>query len=262
MSRLPPSMLTRLLSAKDDRFSSSDAAVRALLSYRLGHARAQRGDHSPGRARARERAIELAPDSEGATLSRRELVDIVKARRRSISQGDRRHPPRRDHRPHRRARRCPRRMGRRAPPARTSSTPRAAAAEVAIASGHTADNVHQSAFLQVNKPYVMRDDEPYKAAIDADTRPLITGREDAPLGARSRIDARPKPRSSMWPDLEEAFGRFGVPGARRVPSSSHAAAVSMFCAAHHRARRLPARSCSTSTTRHPPTSSSSRRGRR
>src|SRR5262249_37316007 len=37
-------MLTRLLTAKDDRFSGADATHRALLSYRLGHARAQRGD--------------------------------------------------------------------------------------------------------------------------------------------------------------------------------------------------------------------------
>jgi hypothetical protein len=32
----------------------------------------------------------------------------------------------------------------------------------------------------------------------------------------------------MWPDLEEAFARFGASGAQRIPSSSHAAAVSMF----------------------------------
>jgi tetratricopeptide (TPR) repeat protein len=37
-------MLTRLLTAKDDRFTEQETARRALLSYRLGAARAQRGD--------------------------------------------------------------------------------------------------------------------------------------------------------------------------------------------------------------------------
>jgi len=32
----------------------------------------------------------------------------------------------------------------------------------------------------------------------------------------------------MWPDLDEALSRAGCPGAKRVPASSHAIAVSMF----------------------------------
>src|SRR5262245_34586448 len=37
-------MLTRLLTARDDRLPVAQAERRALLSYRLGRARAQRGD--------------------------------------------------------------------------------------------------------------------------------------------------------------------------------------------------------------------------
>ncbi|HET9991473.1 MAG TPA: hypothetical protein VFQ65_23250, partial [Kofleriaceae bacterium] len=152
-------MLTRLLTAKDDRFTATDAPHRAMLSYRLGHARATRGDTRQA-VPALERAIELAPQSEGATLARRELVEIVKA-------GD--DPSRKDAVA---AHLC-------AITAQTGALSdlvvwadelrrqtkldaARATLEVAIASGHTAD-VHQSAFLQVNKPYVMRDDEPYKA---------------------------------------------------------------------------------------------------
>src|SRR5690606_6483565 len=49
--------------------------------------------------------------------------------------------------------------------------------ELAIACGHTAD-VHQHAFLQINKPYEMRDDEPYKATVE-DRSLLIS--EEHPL---------------------------------------------------------------------------------
>jgi tetratricopeptide (TPR) repeat protein len=219
------SMLTRLLTAKDDRFSSSDAAVRAMLSYRLGHARAQRGDTRQA-IPALEHAITLAPESEGATLSRRELVEIVKA------SDDPSRPAQKDAVATHLA----------AITAHTGALPdlvawadelrrqnkldaARATLEVAIAAGHTPD-VHQSAFLQVNKPYAMRDDEPYKAAIAAETRPLIAGHEEAPLAAIAATLA--EAAQLMWPDLEEAFGRYGIAGAKRVPASSHAAAVSMF----------------------------------
>jgi Tfp pilus assembly protein PilF/SAM-dependent methyltransferase len=215
-------MLTRLLTAKDDRFTATDAPHRALLSYRLGHARATRGDTRQA-VPALERAIELAPESEGATLARRELVEIVKA-------GD--DPSKKDAVAAHLA----------AITAQTGALPdlvawadelrrqtkldaARATLEIAVASGHTAD-VHQSAFLQVNKPYIMRDDEPYKAAIDADTQGLITGHERSPLAAIAATLA--EAAQLMWPDLDEAFARFGVTGAQRIPSSSHAAAVSMF----------------------------------
>jgi tetratricopeptide (TPR) repeat protein len=69
-------MLTRLLTAKEDRFTAAQAGHRALLSYRLGHARAQRGDVRQA-IPALERAVQLAPESEGATFARRSLVELA-----------------------------------------------------------------------------------------------------------------------------------------------------------------------------------------
>jgi tetratricopeptide (TPR) repeat protein len=215
-------MLTRLLSAKDDRFSTADAPQRALLSYRLGHARSQRGDTRQA-VPAFEKAIEMAPSSEGATAARRALVELAKAdgldpkRKEQIAThlaaivhatgamtdlvawGDEL------------------RRQNRTDAART-------ALEVAVACGHTPD-VHQLAFLQGNKPFVMRDDEPYKAVLEPAERAMVSG-EDQPLAqvAATLVEAA----ALMWPDLEEALSRAGCPGAKRVPASSHALAVSMF----------------------------------
>ena len=71
-------MLTRLLTAKDERYTAADAAQRAMLSFRLGHARAQRGDVRQA-VTALDGAIALAPDSEGATAARRVLVELSRA---------------------------------------------------------------------------------------------------------------------------------------------------------------------------------------
>jgi tetratricopeptide (TPR) repeat protein len=213
-------MLTRLVTAKDDRFSATDAVQRSILSNRLGHARAERGDVRQA-IPAYERAIALAPDSEGATDARRGLVELAK-------QSD--DPERRSA--------IALHLG--AITAQTGALvdliawadelrrqgkldPARATLELAVACGHAPD-VHQSAFLQVNKPYAMRDDEPYKVIVE--DRALITGREDAPLGTVASTVA--EAATLMWPDLEEALGRVGCPGARRVPSASHAPAVSMF----------------------------------
>ncbi|MFT3697546.1 MAG: tetratricopeptide repeat protein [Kofleriaceae bacterium] len=230
------SMLTRLLTAKDDRFSAADAAVRAMLSYRLGHARAQRGDTRQALP-ALERAIELAPNSEGATLSRRELVELGKedpTRRDATTSHLQAIVAQTGALPDLLAWADELRRQNKLDPAR-------ATLEVAIASGHTAD-VHQSAFLQVNKPYAMRDDEPYKGTVDPPAVPSGTAAspgqagligdhaliapEDAPLAGIAATLA--EAAQLMWPDLEEAFARFGLQGARRVPATSHASAVAMF----------------------------------
>jgi tetratricopeptide (TPR) repeat protein len=224
-------MLTRLLTAKDDRFSGADATHRALLSYRLGHARAQRGDTRQA-VPAFEKAIDIAPQSEGATSARRALVDIAKqsddrGRREQIAShlaaiahatgelvdlvawGDEL------------------RRQNKGDQART-------VLELAVACGHSPD-VHQLSFLQVNKPHMMRDDEPYKAALDANERTLISGEGSIDSasasggGALATVAATlAEAAALMWPDLEEALARAGCSGARRVPASSHAAAVSMF----------------------------------
>ena len=212
-------MLTRLVTAKDDRFSAADAAQRSVLSYRLGKARAERGDIRQA-IPAFERAIALAPDSEGATDARRGLVELAKMSDE---------PDRKSIAVH---------LG--AITGQTGSfvdlvawadelrrqgqlDAARATLELAVACGYTVD-VHQSAFLHANKPYVMRDDEPYKAIVE--DRNLINGHEDAPLAAVATTLA--EAAALMWPDLEEAFTRAGIPGARRVPATSHAAVVSMF----------------------------------
>jgi tetratricopeptide (TPR) repeat protein len=212
-------MLTRLLSAKDDRQSAATTAQRAMLSYRLGWARAQRGDTRQA-IPALEGAVKLAPDSEGATLARRALVELAK-------QSD--DPSRRD-----------------AVAAHLAAITHTTGAladlvawgdemrrqnkgdagratlELAVACGHTAD-VHQKSFLQINQPYHMRDDEPYKGTVE-DHSLLVS--EEHPLAQIASTLA--EAAALMWPDLEEAFTRNGVPGAKRMPASSKAPAVGMF----------------------------------
>ena len=220
-------MLTRLLTAKDGRFSETNAAHRTLLSYRLGHARQTRGDTRQALL-AFEHAIGLAPESEGATLARRGLVELVKAGPEGVD------PARKETIAQHLA----------AITAHTGALAdlvvwadelrrqnkldgTRASLEVAIACGHTPD-VHQTAFLQSHKPHAMRDDESYKTTVagETDGRALIAGYEASPLAAIAATLA--EAAQLMWPDLEEAFGRFNLTGARRVPSSSHAAAVSIF----------------------------------
>jgi tetratricopeptide (TPR) repeat protein len=212
-------MLTRLLTAKDDRFAAGQTAHRALLSYRLGHARAQRGDTRQA-IPALERAVALAPDSDGATSARRLLVDLAKqsddpSRRDAIAGhlaaiahatgalsdllawGD---EMRRQNKPD---------LGR-------------ATFELAAACGHSLD-VHQAAFLQIHKAKQMRDDEPYKAVVE-DSSLLVS--EEHPLSSIAATLA--EAAALMWPDLEEALSRAGCAGAKRLPSASKAPAVSMF----------------------------------
>jgi tetratricopeptide (TPR) repeat protein len=221
-------MLTRLLTAKDDRFSAGDAPHRALLSYRLGHARAQRGDTRQA-VPAFEKAIEVAPRSDGATKARRALVELAKA--------DGVDPKRKDQIATHLAAITHAtgsltdlvawadelRRQQRTEAART-------ALEVAVACGHSPD-VHQLAFLQGNKPYAMRDDEPYKAPLEAPERAMVSGEGSIDSGevALAQVAATlAEAAALMWPDLQEALARAGCPGAQRVPSASKALAVSMF----------------------------------
>ncbi|MGE5184465.1 MAG: tetratricopeptide repeat protein, partial [Acidobacteriota bacterium] len=214
-------MLTRLLSAKDDRVLATDAAHRAMLSYRLGSARAQRGDTRQA-VPAFDGAIKLAPHSEGATLSRRALVELV---RQSNDPGQREivaaHLAAIAHV-----------TGALADlvawgdELRRQNKADAALAvlQLATACGHTPD-VHQLSFLQIHKPHELRDDEPYKANLDASERALVAT-EGEPLAAvaATLVEAA----ALMWPDLEEALARGGCSGARRVAATSHAAAVWLF----------------------------------
>ncbi|MGE0867210.1 MAG: tetratricopeptide repeat protein [Kofleriaceae bacterium] len=214
-------LLTRLLTAKEDR-AAGQVGRRAMLSYRLGHARHQRGDTRQALT-AYEQAIRIAPDSDGATSARRGLIELL----RGGDDPSKKEPV----------------LGHLA--AITAATGALtdlvawadelrrqnkadaahAALELAIACGHTAD-VHQSAFLTIHKPYAMRDDESYRATLEADARAMFTDAGEAGLG--SIASALAEAAALLWPDLEEALARAGATGARRIPATLHTAATAMF----------------------------------
>ncbi len=215
------SILTRLLSAKDERATVGDAPKLALLSFRLGHARAQRGDVRQALP-AFERAIAIAPLSDGAVAARRGIVDLARASE---------DPARRDAiAPHLAAMTAAtgalvdlvdwaeelRRLDK--------ADAGRATLDLAIAAGHTPD-VHQSAFLSVHKPYVLRDDEAYRGILEAADRQLLE-RDTAPLVSLAMLLAEAAPL--LWPDLDDALARAGAVGARRVPATVHVAATAMF----------------------------------
>jgi Tfp pilus assembly protein PilF len=213
-------MLTRLLTAKDDRFTEGQAPLRAMLSFRLGHARAHRGDTRQA-INAFERAIAIAPASDGATAARRMLVELTKeepARRDSVTSHlqsitastgaltdliawaeELRRADKHD-------------AGR-------------ATLELANAAGHAPD-VHQNAFLSIHKSYVMRDDEPYRAAIEPGERALLIDPDELALAPVAQILA--EAAATLWPDIDEALAHAGVAGARRVPATLHVPATMMF----------------------------------
>jgi hypothetical protein len=171
---------------------------------------------------AYEAAIAIAPGSEGAIQARRGLVELLRAtddpaRRESIAT-------------HLQAITAAtgalgdlvawadelRRQG--------AADPGRATLDVALACGHVAD-VHQRAFLSIHTPYAMRDDEAYKAALDAD-RGLVTDPEESSLGPVAV--ALSEAAAVLWPDLDEALARNDASGARRIPATRHAAAAAMF----------------------------------
>jgi tetratricopeptide (TPR) repeat protein len=212
-------LLTRLLSAKDDRVSGAQAGRRAGLSYRLGHARAQRGDLRQAAA-AYERAIAIAAGSDGAIHARRALVELARGSDDA-----------RDAIEHHLQ----------AITAATGALPDLVAwadelrrhgvvsagqatLELAMACGHPAD-VHHRAFLSSHAPYAMRDDEQYRAALDGD-RALIRDPGEFDLGPVAVALA--EAAALVWPDLDDTLARHQATGARRVPATRHAPAAAML----------------------------------
>jgi hypothetical protein len=96
--------------------------------------------------------------------------------------------------------------------------------ELAVACGHPPD-VHQRAFLSIHTPYAMRDDEQYRAALDAD-RALI--RDPGELQLAPVATALAEAAALVWPDLDDRLARHGAAGARRVPATRHAPAAAML----------------------------------
>jgi tetratricopeptide (TPR) repeat protein len=230
-------MLTRLLTAKanapapgrpgarpepaDDRLPAAQIARRAALSYRLGHARAQRGDVRQAIA-AYERAIALAPGSDGATQAHRGLVELLRA-------GDdpaRREPIAAHLQAITAATAAPGDLVAWADELRRHNAIDAARAtlDLALACGHVAD-VHQQAFLSIHTPYAMRDDEAFKATLDAE-RALVSDPAEAELGAVAVALA--EAAALLWPDLDETLARNDAAAARRIPATRNAPATAMF----------------------------------
>jgi len=214
-------MLTRLLTAKDDRVPAAQIARRSALSYRLGHARAQRGDLRQAVA-AYERAIALAPDGGGATQARRGLVEVF---RTSDDPGKREAIVR-----HLQA--ITAATGALADLVAWADELRRqnagdagrAALDLAFACGHVAD-VHQRAFLSIHTPYVMRDDEAFKATLDGE-RALIRDPAEGSLGPIAV--ALSEAAALLWPDLDESLARNDAADARRIPATRNAPSAAMF----------------------------------
>jgi hypothetical protein len=203
--------------------SPTTAARHALLSYRLGHSRATRGDLRQA-IPALERATQLAPDSDGAIAARRVLVDLA---------GD--DASRRDHvLEHLQA--IAAATGEVADLVAWAEELRRndiadvgrAALDLAIACGEDPE-VHQRAFMSVHEPYAMRDDEAYRASVEAVDREAIAVAWPDDLAALVPVAITlAEAVTLLWPDLDAALARIGAQGARRVPSSLHVPAVAMF----------------------------------
>jgi tetratricopeptide (TPR) repeat protein len=215
-------VLTRLLTAREDRFPREHAARRAQLSWRLGQARHLRGDVRQA-IPPYERAIQIAPASEGAIAARRGLVELLRGtddpvRREQVA------------------------LHLAAITAATGALSDLlawadelrrqsqvdagrVALEVAIACGHAPDP-HQTAFLAVHRPYAMRDDEPYRAVVEGPERALIADPLTTTLAPVAAALA--EAAGILWPDLDDAFERSDAAGARRVPAALLAPATAMY----------------------------------
>ena len=205
-------ILGRCLSGKDD----GDEIVRtrkAALWLRLGDARRERGDGKSAHA-AYERAVALAPDTAAAVSARRQLA--------ATYQGD---PARRNdlielRRELAAATGLPddvvawadelRRAGR--------VDPTLAALDLAGALGVKPD-LHQAAFLSIQKPHPFAVDEGYRGVVDGDDRAAyLTDPDDQPLGPVFATLA--EAASLLWPDPEDALIRAGAGGARRMAANA------------------------------------------
>ena len=215
-------MLTRLVTAKDDRFCAADAAQRsrAVVPARQGARRARRHRQAIPALRARDRAR--------ARLRRR---DRCAARPRRAREAERRSRSQERSPAHLGAITAQtgslvrsRRVGRRAPPPGPASTAARATLELAVACGHTRRGPPVGVPA---RPQAVRDAR--RRAVQGDRSRIarsIGGHEEVPLATIATTVA--EAAALMWPDLEQAFARAGIPGARRIPATSHASVVSMF----------------------------------
>lgn len=217
-------ILGRCLSGKDER----EPVLRAQLSARLGAVRAARGDQKRAR-QALERAIALAPESEGATAARRTLVELLRGEDAEGGEGDVRLQRRQAMQELLRS--VAHATGELADLVEWAGELRRADAgelgrdayEVAIGMGHAPD-VHQTAFLSIHKPHSMRADEPYKSSLRAADLSMFGAPGPlTPLGIAIHEAA-----GQLWPELGEVLARAGLTPQHRIAATSHADAVAMW----------------------------------
>ncbi len=210
-------VLGRALSGKDD----GDDTVRARkagLWLRLGELRRERGDAKSSLV-AFERAIALGTDTDAAVTARRALA--------AAYAGD----------AGKKAELCELRRGIAASTAeatdvaawsdelrRASRNDAARAAlDLAMAMGHKPD-IHQSAFLSVQKVHTWVADESYRGTVDAEGRAAyLVDPDDAPLAPV--FAALAEAASILWPDPEEALALAGVEKARRLTATTGGASA-------------------------------------
>ena len=213
-------VLGRALSGKDDG-DETVRARKASLWLRLGEIRRERGD-AKSSLLALERAIALGPDTDAAVAARRALV--------AAYAGD----------AARKAELCELRRAIAAATAdasdvaawsdelrRASKNDAAhAALDLAMALGHKPD-IHQAAFVSVQKVHTWVADESYRGTVDAEGRAAyLVDADDAPLGPV--FAALAEAASLLWPDPDEALALAGVTGARRLTATTGGAASVAF----------------------------------
>ncbi len=214
-------ILGRALSGSDDADDELTRARKAQLWVRLGQARLERGDVG-GASSALEKAVFLAPDSDGAMQARRHLVEVWKDEpKRAEAVIDYRRELAADSLEladvlayARMLRRAGHGDGGRA------------MLEVATTLGHTLD-VHDSAFLADHPAAHLAEDEAYRGTLDEELRAaLIADRDEQPLGELLAMLWQAAPL--LWTEAEEALERCGVVGATRVTAKSAAPAINIF----------------------------------
>jgi Tfp pilus assembly protein PilF len=224
-------MLGRALSGRDAP-GEVIAPRLSLLWSRLGDARLGRGDHK-GAVNALEKAVEIAPDADGAMAARRRLIGLWGA-----------DPDRRDQL-------LEYRRTLAGDSLETSDIVEYARAlceagigdggramlEVAALADHVLSDPDR-AFLAAHQPRRMAEDEAYRAVLTAEDRAeLIADDEDAPMAEilATLWDAAPL----LWSESADALERCGVVGASRVGAGAATAAAAVFTRAA-RALETPA----------------------
>lgn len=220
-------VLGRALGGSDSDDDEYLRPRKSQLWYRLAQARKTRGDLQ-GATAAWEKSLDLAPDSDGAMGSRRELLQAWKddpEKREKLLEF------RRVLAADTMARADVVNYARALCKAKHDDGGRAIL-EVARVLGHEFDKF-DNAYLERRPMYDQAPDEAYRGSLSDDQRvELLFDRDEDDDGEdllavlfRTLWD---EAASLLWPDSVEALERRGIAGASRVPATTSGLAVSMF----------------------------------